>query len=49
MLTTIILVLLICMLIGALPNFGYAQGWGPFGGLSGLVVLLLILLLLGVI
>lgn len=46
---TIILVLLILMLIGALPNWPHSKSWGyyPSGGLSLLVAILLILILLG--
>ena len=47
MLGTILLIILILALIGALPNWGYSRGWGyyPSGGL-GLVLLIVILLLL---
>jgi hypothetical protein len=46
---TIILVLLILMLIGALPNWPHSKSWGyyPSGGLGLLVAILLILILLG--
>ena len=48
---TILLVVLIILLIGALPTWPYSSGWGygPTGGLGLLVVVLVILLLLGVI
>ena len=48
---TILLVVLIILLIGALPAWPYSSGWGygPTGGIGLLVVVLLILLLLGVI
>lgn len=48
---TIVLVVLIILLIGALPTWPYSSGWGygPTGGLGLLVVVLVILLLLGVI
>lgn len=44
---TILLVILILLLIGALPTWPYSSGWGyfPSGGL-GLVVLILIVLVL---
>jgi hypothetical protein len=44
---TILLVILILLLIGALPTWPYSSGWGyfPSGGL-GLVVLILIILVL---
>lgn len=45
--STILLIVLIIILIGALPTWPYSRGWGPYpsGGL-GLVVLILIVLLL---
>jgi hypothetical protein len=44
---TILLVLLVLLLIGALPTWPHSQSWGyyPSGGL-GLVVLILIVLVL---
>jgi hypothetical protein len=44
---TILLVLLILLLVGALPTWPYSTGWGyyPSGGL-GLVVLILVILAL---
>jgi Protein of unknown function (DUF3309) len=44
---TILLVILILLLIGALPTWPYSSGWGyyPSGGL-GLIVLILIILVL---
>jgi hypothetical protein len=45
--STILLVILILLLVGALPTWPYSSGWGyyPSGGL-GLVVLILIVLVL---
>ena len=45
----IILIVLILLLIGALPNWGYSGGWGyyPSGGIGLLLLILLILLLTG--
>ena len=45
--TTILLVVVILMLLGALPTWPYSSGWGyyPSGGL-GLIVLILIILML---
>ncbi len=45
----IVTVLLILLLIGALPNWGYSRGWGygPRGGLGLVLVVVLILLLMG--
>lgn len=46
---TILLVVLVLMLIGAVPAWPHSQGWGygPSGGLGLVVVVLLILWLLG--
>ena len=46
---TILLVLLILMLLGALPTWPHSKNWGyyPSGGLGLVVAILLILLLLG--
>jgi hypothetical protein len=45
--STILIVILVLILIGALPLWPYSSGWGyyPSGGL-GLVLLILIILLL---
>ncbi len=47
--STILLIILIVLLIGALPTWPYSGGWGyyPSGGLGLLVIILLILLLAG--
>jgi asparagine N-glycosylation enzyme membrane subunit Stt3 len=49
MLGTVLLVLLILLLIGALPTWPHSKNWGyyPSGGLGLLLVILVILLLLG--
>jgi hypothetical protein len=46
---TILLIILILILLGALPTWPYSSGWGyyPSGGLGFVVVILLILVLLG--
>jgi hypothetical protein len=46
---TILLIILILMLIGAFPSWGYSSGWGygPSGLLGVVVVILLILVLMG--
>jgi hypothetical protein len=46
---TILLIVLILLLVGALPTWPYSNGWGyyPSGGLGLVVVILLILVLLG--
>jgi hypothetical protein len=49
MLGTILLVILILMLLGAIPAWPHSRGWGygPSGGLGLIVVILLVLLLMG--
>jgi hypothetical protein len=49
MLGTILLVVLILLLIGALPTWGHSRSWGymPSGGLGLIVIILLILVLTG--
>lgn len=46
---TILLVILILILLGALPTWPYSRGWGyyPSGGLGLVVVIILILILMG--
>jgi hypothetical protein len=46
---TILLVILILMLIGAIPSWPHSKAWGygPSGGLGLVVIILLILVLTG--
>ncbi len=46
---TILLIILILLLVGALPTWPYSSGWGyyPSGGLGLVVLILLILVLTG--
>ena len=46
---TILLVILILLLIGALPTWPYSTGWGyyPSGGLGLVLLVVLILVLVG--
>jgi hypothetical protein len=46
---TILLILLILMLVGALPTWPHSKSWGyyPSSGLGLVVVVLVVLLLLG--
>ncbi|QNM83468.1 DUF3309 domain-containing protein [Sphingomonas sabuli] len=48
-LTTILIILLILLLIGALPRWGHSARWGygPSGMLGVILVIVLILFLLG--
>ncbi len=49
MLGTILIILLILLLIGALPRWGYSGSWGygPSGILGVILIIVLILLLMG--
>ena len=49
MLGTILLVVLVLFLIGALPNWKHSQNWGyaPSGGLGVVLIIVLILVLIG--
>ena len=49
MLSTILIVVLILLLIGALPTWPYSSGWGyyPGGGLGLILTIVLILALTG--
>ena len=46
---TILLIILILLLIGALPTWPYSSGWGyyPSGGLGLVLLILIVLLVLG--
>ncbi len=46
---TILLIILVLLLVGALPTWPYSSGWGyfPSGGLGLVVLILLILVLTG--
>jgi hypothetical protein len=46
---TILIIILILLLIGALPNWGYSKGFGyfPSGILGVVLVIVLILVLMG--
>jgi hypothetical protein len=47
--STILLIILIVILIGALPTWPYSSGWGyyPSGGIGLIVLILIVLLLMG--
>ncbi|MGQ0583182.1 MAG: DUF3309 family protein [Reyranella sp.] len=49
MLGTILLIVLILILVGALPRWGYSSGWGyyPSGGIGLVLLIVVILLLMG--
>jgi hypothetical protein len=46
---TILLVILVLMLIGAIPTWPHSRGWGyaPSGGIGLLLLILIILFLMG--
>ena len=46
---TILLIIFILLLVGALPSWPYSRSWGyyPSGGLGTILVIVLILYLLG--
>jgi hypothetical protein len=47
--STILLIILVLLLLGALPTWPYSRSWGyyPSGGLGLVVVILLVLVLAG--
>ncbi len=49
MLGTILIIILILALVGALPTWGHSRNWGyaPSGGLGLIVIILVVLLLMG--
>ena len=51
MLRTILLIVLVLLLLGALPMWPYSAGWGyaPGGGLGALILVVVLLALFGVI
>lgn len=46
---TILLIILILLLIGALPSWPYSSGWGygPSGGLGLIVLIVVVLVVMG--
>ena len=49
MLGTILIVVLLLALVGALPTWGHSRSWGyyPSGGLGLILVIIIVLVLLG--
>jgi Protein of unknown function (DUF3309) len=49
MLGTILIIILVLVLLGALPSWPYSSGWGyyPSSGLGLILVIVIILVLLG--
>lgn len=48
-LSTILLIVVVLLLLGAIPAWPYSRGWGygPSGGLGLILIVLLVLLLMG--
>ena len=46
---TILLIIIILMLVGAIPSWPHSKNWGygPSGGLGLIVIILIVLVLLG--
>ena len=46
---TILLIILVLLLVGALPTWPYSSGWGyyPSGGLGLILIVLILLLVMG--
>jgi hypothetical protein len=46
---TILLIILVLLLVGALPTWPYSNGWGyyPSGGLGLVLIIVLVLVLMG--
>jgi hypothetical protein len=49
MLGTILIIILILAVLGALPHWGYSRSWGyfPSGGLGLILVIIVVLVLIG--
>ena len=49
MLTTILIIVLILALLGAMPTWGYSRDWGygPGGGLGLILIIVIVLALTG--
>ena len=47
--STLLIVVLVLLLLGALPTWGYSSGWGywPSGGLGLVLLILIILMVMG--
>ena len=49
MLATVLIVIVILMLVGALPRWNHSRDWGyfPSGGLATILLIVVVLILLG--
>jgi len=48
-LSTLLLIILVLMLVGALPAWPHSRGWGygPSGGLGFILIIIVVLMLMG--
>lgn len=47
MLSTVVIIILILLLVGAFPSWGYSRGWGPYpSGVLGIVLIIVLVLIL---
>jgi Protein of unknown function (DUF3309) len=45
--STILIIILVLLLIGAIPNWGYSRSWGYFpSGILGVVLVIVVIMLL---
>ena len=46
---TILIIILVLLLIGALPTWGHSRSWGPYpsGGIGLIPLIIIVLLLMG--
>jgi hypothetical protein len=45
--STLLIVILLLLLIGALPMWGYSSGWGPYpSGIAAVLIIVLVILLI---
>lgn len=46
---TVLVIILVLLLLGAMPTWGYSAGWGPWpaGGVGLILLIVIILLVMG--
>ncbi|RPJ42940.1 MAG: DUF3309 domain-containing protein [Deltaproteobacteria bacterium] len=49
MMGTILIIILVLLLIGALPTWGHSRSWGPYpsGGIGLILLIIIVLFLMG--
>jgi hypothetical protein len=46
LLTTLLLIVLVLLILGALPNWPYSRGWGYYpSGLLGIILIIILIML----